>query len=145
MDTELFELCKEVSELTGWNDKDELTFYLRHHKPNGMIVRVSQAEFDYDSDRFRNSTTAKQFREENETYPLYTSDYLLEKLPGKLDNKYLTLTLWEYKWLACYMNGNFHEGMNRDEVSETPLKALLNLTLALHEAGELKPTERLSK
>jgi len=58
----------------------------------------------------------------------FTSDYLLEKLPKGVSVVKEQLT------------DNYNAGLPRVTrlVSDTPLKALLKLTLALHEAGELK-------
>ncbi|WP_160665120.1 hypothetical protein [Pseudarthrobacter sp. ATCC 49987] len=61
------------------------------------------------------------------TVPLYTSDYLLEELP------------WGYgvrKYPEYYLAFSW-DNDNRYVESETPLKALLKLTIALHDAGEL--------
>lgn len=102
MDNELFELCKEVYEATGWNDEKAPLVQFNPH-PESVA-------------------------------PDYTSDYLLEKLK---DNKYPELSrLFQLEgddiWLAYADEGRFTEH------ADTPLKALLKLTLALHEAGELK-------
>jgi hypothetical protein len=115
MDTELFELCKEVYKRTRWQP----TGYF-----DGDYV-VTQEDADaggYDDDQLK---------------PLYTSDYLLEKLPSKLDGNLLLEADGSAadKWCAYYDSMPvkiiaFHE--------LTPLKALLKLTIALHDAGELK-------
>ena len=70
--------------------------------------------------------------------PLYTSDYLLEKLPATVKNDfdggndYIILYKKGKSWYADYM------GQFKRQKSDTPLKALLKLTIALSEAGELK-------
>lgn len=123
MDTELFELCKEVYEKTGWEPKELNTLYF----------------------------TARN--EKGEQIPRYTSDYLLEKLPPRIqdeDGNYFSLMGFPngiQPWFAY--QGNL-EGEDRrwpiDEgipyykrvfQSNTPLKALLKLTVALQEKGEL--------
>lgn len=94
-DNELFELCKQVYEATGWDYQ------------NGAV---------------------------------YTSDYLLEKLPKKVEGAdwsyWLTLSPMDGEsWDADY---EFEDTEPRHfEYADTPLKALLKLTLALHEAGVL--------
>lgn len=83
------------------------------------------------------------------SFPLYTSDYLLEKLPNELkrsDDQYGAL--WGMKNLTQMLDGvwdasyRFEDEMNPPDYkysceSDTPLKALLKLTIALSEAGEL--------
>lgn len=113
---ELYELCKEVYEATGW-DGDEL-------------------------DALRQAEPGEE--DENIVCPLYTSDYLLEKLPRTVENVdndgsnslevgVGTQELWE----ASYANA-FHVDYRYTVGADTPLIALLKLTLALHKAGELK-------
>ena len=92
--SELYELCREVYEKTGWKPTD-----WQHGIEDGQ--------------------------------PLYTSDYLLEKLPETYNKQ--ELTLWRSgvsSWRAGYSPTESY----RDD---TPLKALLKLTIALSEAGEL--------
>jgi hypothetical protein len=73
--------------------------------------------------------------------PLYTSDYLLEKLPKKYNNGILLLaitnsTQWGAEYYSFYPP---ERGAKTDVyISDTPLKALLKLTIDLSEAGELK-------
>ena len=137
--SELFDLCKQVYEKTGWKD-DDIDYYARWQKFANLYVKVNRWEYDNDSVRYRNSPTALLFKEENEVAPLYTSDYLLEKLPLRiLQDRWLTLSPLDSlkrEWEVGYY------GLDRDyrsyvRYSDTPLKALLLLTLALSEAGEL--------
>ena len=114
--SELFELCKQVYEATGWKDThgrlDDGNHTIRN-EGNEVLLGTKQV-------------------------PLYTSDYLLEKLPSTIKNEldegddYLFLYKKNGSWHADYM-GQFLR-CNAD----TPLKALLKLTIALSEAGELK-------
>ena len=113
MDNELFELCKEV--------------YIQHPEHQDW-----QGEWIIITDK----KELKVYKDsENEEYgafnfysPLYTSDYLLEKLPNPSVHKLTD------NWRAF--------GGEQDTVAtataDTPLKALLKLTKALAEAGELK-------
>lgn len=124
MDSELFELCKEVYKRTEWQP----TGYF-----DGDYV-VTQEDADaggYDDGQLKS---------------LYTSDYLLEKLPKFspfAKDAYLTVIekqvpkdkREDFYWTAGYFTGY---GWGHTGQSDTPLKALLKLTIALHEAGELK-------
>jgi hypothetical protein len=137
MDEELFTLCKSVYEKTGWDESTEIIRKYSLNKepsvfmrpPKGMELGVLSGTIEWQS-------------------PLYTSDYLLEKLPPVIfvrtsdgNNNTAILTVWingDKTAHAAYMIP-FDEQNRGDyaQTSDTPLKALLKLTLALHEAGEL--------
>lgn len=128
MDTELYQLCKEVYERTGWEgDRTIATYTSYDGKAEYLIVDNNAGELGHDLARY--------------TY-LYTSDYLLEKLPKKVrhNGKRLSPTLIyvdEHKWwLAQYyeITGGVPE---YNTVANTPLKALLKLVIALDESKEL--------
>lgn len=115
-DTELFELCKQLYDATGW-DAEYKYFYgtssVAHDRQHSML----------------------------ENTPLYTSDYLLEKLPVPLffNNNDCAIEVRrtkkdKYRWSA---NIRTSGGQYFKQVSDTPLKALLKLTLKLHEEGLL--------
>ena len=103
---ELFELCKQVYEATGWK---------------GLGRRYINEPLEKD-----------------DWIPIYTSDYLLEKLPKSL-NRYglfeLAPTRAETMWSAGYWTNDRLETFS--VIGDTPLKALLKLTLNLHEEGIL--------
>jgi hypothetical protein len=116
--SELFELCKEVyKRFPDWNTGQ----WIDYHEGKFTIYTVSDNRYgDY-------------------VCPLYTSDYLLEKLPATLnddegDTYGLTVHIVGGDWLANYAFDNV--GMWH-RYGTTPLKALLELTIALSEAGEL--------
>lgn len=105
---ELFELCKQVYKATGW-----------YGSGSAWIDGT----------------------------PIYSSDYLLEKLKPISDekpgNQLLVFTDtkgWSAKMVFSYTDDNdvyhFHETTNGFGY-DTPLKALLKLTLKLHEEGLL--------
>lgn len=110
------DLCKEVYEHTGWKPTD-----WQHGDEDGQ--------------------------------PLYTSDYLLEKLPptyyngrykDNRKNDDVKNIYWIQVerigaggWLASYKCGT-DESKWFASIHLSPLKALLKLTIALSEAGELK-------
>ena len=113
----LYELCQEVYELTRWKDThsrlDDGNHTIRN-EGNEVLLGSKQA-------------------------PLYTSDYLLEKLPYKIGkgNSAIWLRLGKTRngFTVCYMGSDLvclHECE-----ADTPLLALLKLTIALSEAGEL--------
>ena len=101
--SELYELCKKVYELTGWE------------APETYKAEDGNPENDWQA---------------------YDTDYLLEKLPPVLltnDDPLRMRDTWTAGTYAWYEN----EWIT-DVISDTPLKALLKLTIALSEAGELK-------
>lgn len=105
--SELYELCKEVYErFPDWVVTEYPSDWIMTEAPNNRGGL-------------------------NKACPLYTSDYLLEKLnelPFAVNVHNLNS-----KWMAAYQLGAFTE----PKFADTPLKALLKLTIALSEAGEL--------
>ena len=140
MDNELFELCKQVYEKTGWT---------RTHKVWHEDTLTSPTACGYEDIKHAIHFT-----------PLYTSDYVLEKLPHEVmsvdewgDEQTGTFGLWKAN--NGYSCGYLHEESfirlleetdsdgekyyrDAEFFADTSLKALLKLTLALAEAGELK-------
>ena len=131
-DDELFELCKEVYKRTGWNKTEflwvapplnDIDYTIMHksklHELNDYIKHPEMV------DKMYNSTFC------------YDTDYLLEKLPRTFSS--VALALWaggSQGWIAEY------DGMQlMRSHADTPLKALLRLTIALHDAGELNQSE----
>jgi len=117
---ELFELCKEVYEKTGLDtetghDGRELYLEKWYWTLNGKVQSFAAERY--------------KLLEDQVVAPLYTSDYLLEKLGDNLEMK----KFGEDYLFTKYVNDTFFDGS-----SDTPTKALLKLTLALHEVGELK-------
>ena len=110
--SELFELCKKVYELFPfWAGTDMI--YGKEQDGGWKIMPLTLS-------------IPKRNR-----VPLYTSDYLLEKLPETYNKQ--ELMLWRSganSWRAGYSPIESY----RDD---TPLKAILKLTIALSEAGEL--------
>lgn len=122
MDIELFELCKEVSKRTAWEGVGAYWMWVED--------RNSYEAYNGDYGNKNNPPVA-----------LYNSDYLIEKLPKSMGDGYRTwLTVdinFENEWTAYYSDGTGVSSIyiGRDN---TPLKALLRLTVVLHDAGELK-------
>ena len=121
--SELFELCKEVYGRTGWADGDSsLQWWLKYFYAEGKHdLKLVRVEDEKEIGKY--------------DVPLYTSDYLLEKLP------YWVSVTKEGKY-AAIPKGHQYSAQIVNEApviySNTPLKALLKLTIALSEAGELK-------
>jgi len=114
--SELFDLCKQVYEKTGWKDTLQCIWNEQVSMPDKSVV-------DYGIE-----SNYKGYS------PLYTSDYLLEKLPKRVNEKTpgVYWNIIEQVWCGDYGNE-----LHFASYADTPLKALLKLTLALSEAGEL--------
>ena len=125
--SELYELCKDVYKRTGWEDtrdfyheKDTFDEETQTFKRNGIFSIVERKRADYNT-------------------PLYTSDYLLEKL--------LPITSIQLKRKA---NGDirlFYFPEKPDYATydyDTPLKCLLALTIALSEAEQICQVETIT-
>jgi len=132
MDKELFDLCKQVYEKTEW--KQQHDWY--------MTDTASKTKVTYISHEGMTKNTPDWYTEH---CPAYDSDYLLGKLPKfspVAKGCYLTVMekqtpkdkREDFYWTAGYFCG---DGWSFTGQSDTPLKALLRLTLALSEAGEL--------
>ena len=125
---ELFELCKQVYEATGLADTVDY-FYLKNNGDYN-VDRANHTQVDHNWWKLGGEVPTGCF-------PLYTSDYLLEKLPATVKNDfdggndYIILYKKEKSWYADYM------GQFKRQKSDTPLKALLKLTLKLHEEEQL--------
>lgn len=121
-DTELFELCEEVYAKTVWDNHQ-----LRIHSES-LAVAESFGTLEY-------------------SVPLYTSDYLLEKLPISVESEWshsgnneLTIVKLDGKYSASYLHSKEDRvalvgSTNLIGVADTPLKALLKLVLTLDDAG----------
>lgn len=118
IDEELFELCKKVYE------KSPLWVGTTQFFRAGDVYNEGEYE-DYGM--------SYNFTEHTDDVPLYTSDYLLEKFPD-ID---LTISRWNVGWRAYAVVTTESNSMDYGCNGDTPLKALLKLTLALYESGEL--------
>lgn len=114
----LFDLCKEVyKRFPEWhNDESGKCIW------NDSIVDVND----------NNTVWARESKYINYA-PLYTSDYLLEKLLKKCSIELYMRSDGE----AIDLIWNIKPQDNNLISSDTPLKALLKLTIALLDAGEL--------
>lgn len=114
-DKDLFDLCKQVYEATGWKDTHD------KFRANGFKVTWGFSGWRPGE------------------VPLYTSDYLLEKLPIHIYLQHHANNTWKASQLQpteLRTAENAYQSINSS--GDTPLKSLLKLTLALKAAGELK-------
>ena len=135
--SELFELCKDVYErFPEWVGVDYFfhTYELYGSERTGVMTR-------YDHN-FPLSI------EHMGLVPIYTSDYLLEKLPAHFYGGTIAMsaetdegpTRYSFFYEDNYETARVVHCKNvrLQGWDDTPLKALLKLTIALSEAGELK-------
>ena len=114
--SELFELCKEVYELTGWDSTEKCYAFIDEFGDGGKHWRVIPLHEDNVDDV-------------DDWHPLYTSDYLADKLR-------------DYDWTITNLNSK-QFSLQSDSLSEpdaailgeTLTLVLLRLTLALYEEG----------
>ena len=125
-ENEVFELCEQVYKATGWKNTEDGFF------DGGEVMPFT--------DRIGAYIGASNFR-----CPLYTSDYLLEKLPSVVQDPYDKIFRHIQMWIngdrsahAGYVEPYAHDdrvayAQKSDEMRIT----LLKLTLKLHEEGLL--------
>lgn len=121
MDTELFELCKEVYKRTEWDDKGNCPPLYRHWwKHHGQP--------DSSAELCTYMGTIDPREPAVKICPLYTSDYLLEKLPLNVEMR---------KYNDGYGAREIGTGKfyGEDNISDSLVKALLKLVIALDDAG----------
>ena len=114
MDKELFKLCKAVYIMTGWSDTD--SYFLGEE----IIHRTP-----------RQSDLHPPTLTEDDCSPRYTSDYLLEKLPKRIEGNVLGVGYAIYEppsaidihhaWLASYED---RQGIPHFTLILTPLSKL---------------------
>jgi hypothetical protein len=128
MDNELFDLCKEVYKRTKWwYPMTESHEYYTNFNPRDKHDRTWRVKRYFGP----KDKTGEQM------FPLYTSDYLLEKLPG------IRIDVWNdgHVIIKKQLHDGVPENVERkygDTVkveADTVLKALLKLVLALNDAG----------
>ena len=105
---ELFQLCKKVYELTGWDVGFDIL------REDGAVFDDANDFFSVDGDSL---------------VPLYDSDYLLYKLY----NCDPAVERFNDEWLASAVRDS--KGADYGENADTPLKALLKLVISLSEHG----------
>ena len=122
-DTGLFELCKAVYEATKWKAGD--WWYERTDPKSRVYLKLlGRPDIGFVLD------------EHDILVPLYTSDYLLKKLPKTIWSIYaLVLQPGEHVTTAGYYEPDGQAGIEIDELQKcaTTIEALLRLTLELHE------------
>lgn len=134
-DAGLFELCKEVYKRTGWKYEVDWMLKVNVGLPSEHTRRVFYEE-DNDEDDFL--FELEEYGADH-AVPLYTSDYILERLSG------IRVDVWSDGHIV--VKKQLHDGVPEkverkygDTVkveSDTLLNALLKLVIELHESGEL--------
>lgn len=119
------ELCKELYELSGWEDTRHYWHYISAHE-----------EYELDNG------------DPNDRYPAYDLSYLLWKLPKEIDRKLLEVracvenrTTME-GWLAFYSSMT-NEGNMLKAFDDTPEDAACKLAIELFKLGILKREDLL--
>lgn len=137
-DSELFELCKSVYDDLEWQIED--SDWVVGDENGDLFILTKKIEEEGHFDYYT---------------PLYTSDYLLEKLPAHIKSKEYPgefAKLWTRKddhpeddvpsettYLAWYFVTGKVDGVSDfGDSANTPLKALLKLTIELSKQGLLK-------
>lgn len=125
-DTELFELCKEVARRTDWlcdEDMSDFYFYWEENEGGEFSVR-HRSECPYYS--------------KDEYYPLYNSDYLLDKLGSGAG------VIKDSNGYTARRPSSLGAPENKDPLngrvgwqSDTAVKALLTMIIDLERAGML--------
>lgn len=122
-DTELFDLCKQVYEATGWSSEDRGITHVYCHE------HVTALPIDWDTSDFHLHI------------PLYNSDYLMDKLPETITIAVLKDVIHQTSADGNKSYRNRYSAHNLGPIksgwSDTPLKALLKLCLALKKEGLL--------
>lgn len=132
---ELFELCKEVYErFPEWGFKvEELDYFFPpKNRPTEWRKTTGYARKPV----HRVDWFAKHTDWEIDGIPLYTSDYLLEKLPIYTVITKRLIQEEGRDFSVRFTVSSDHES-GKVFYSDTPLKALLKLVLALKENGEI--------
>lgn len=104
---ELLELCKQVYEATGWKQSPNISQLYEYWDDHDELCVISIEDAD------------------DALVPAYASDYLLEKLPNgttilKDVHGFKAWNIYNRKRIATY-------------TCDSPVEALLKLTLKLHE------------
>lgn len=115
MDKELFELCKEV-----FKRHPDWDYHATPHFANDFGEIKVLWDVEILSPAFS-------------ICPLYTSDYMLEKIETQMMMYELSYSPFKGRW---ELNRKKRYGVGR-VIGETPLKALLKLVLVLDDSGEL--------
>ena len=118
MDTELFELCRDAYKSTGFDagSVNELDWYRR----------TATGEYDLED------APARLMEGELSFVPLYTSDFLFDMLPP-----FVTVRKVNDGIGGIVYDAEAEEDIDGTYRSDSPLKALLKLTIALSEEGLL--------
>lgn len=143
---ELFELCKQVYEATGWGRMDNGSSTDEYYVANPVSIRLNKPDVIKGWQIWRWEDFGESGRlhfslGRGRAYPIYTSDYLLEKLPPVVQDPHNKIFRHIQMWIngdgsahAGYVEPYAHDdrvayAQKSDEMRIT----LLKLTLKLHE------------
>jgi hypothetical protein len=143
MDTGLYELCKKVYEATGWGDYDH-TGRTEKHWYETVYVDPLTRDIEEQAKRIEPMSVYQRqmYFDNNDKMsailrcPLYTSDYLLEKL-RETESIDVVVGINRINEIQCYAKALNLMELHRDikAFADTPLKSLLKLAIALDDAG----------
>lgn len=144
---ELFELCKQVYEATGWGRMDNGLPTDEYYAANPVSIRLNKPDVIegwqiWRWEDFGESGRLHYSLGRGHAVPLYTSDYLLEKLPVYSEDAegMLSVTTRQGQerngWMAYYEDIDGYS-VGAEGIGKSPLKAILRLTLKLHEEKQL--------
>jgi len=123
MTDETFDLCRKVYEATSWGD---VVGYYEYYPVSSVIRQKTSSP----------GNTLPTLLHENIT-PLYTSDYLLERLPATIGKgywkSYLRMSKTDDGYAFAYMDRQLVRAY--ECTGSTPLIALLRLVLELKKEG----------
>lgn len=141
------ELCKELYELSGWDDMPKETSF-------EWFYSVGEEGWHLRGKRQFSSTAARTFHERNAMFPAYDLGYLLRKLPTSIPpyedhdyNLYMepgnegTGVTWLFTYCDYMTNGygEFHPKFTRTNLkAATPEDAACKLAIELFKQGVLK-------
>ncbi len=135
MQTASLELCRTLSELSGWTDTDKSWF---------LGSKYSSTEPDWNAGNTDTEDGNGYFKQ----FPAYDLGYLLRELPNtesrqhdSTEDLYSLMITWETeisKWKAGYKHNTDNYWQLHKAVADTPEDAACKLAIELFKQGVLK-------
>lgn len=122
MNVASLELCKELYELSGWNNAS----YIHECLPNKSYVTTL-------------STHNMEHYKDNWYYPAYDLGFLIRKLPPEIKRHELVMHRYSNSYDFCYEHDTRDYGVEQlaYATADAPEDALCNLAIKLFEEGIL--------